>query len=148
MPTADSSTEGPFTAARRAVVDVGHLVRFRTSTSRRRVAALAVLTFLALTAAVAVVPAYVEGAGESGRALDVLVVLPTALTAFVLLAIVSASSSGGGREMLARDAAHIHPVSPTTDHLGALLLAPLNIAWMLQAWLLLGMTSYGVGSDT
>ncbi|MCW2812607.1 MAG: hypothetical protein JWN84_62, partial [Nocardioides sp.] len=42
----------------------------------------------------------------------------------------------------------IHPVSPTTDHLGALLLAPLNIAWMLQAWLLLGMTSYGVGSDT
>ena len=33
----------------------------------------------------------------------------------------------------------------TTDHLGALLLAPLNIAWMMQAWMLLGMTSYALG---
>ena len=38
----------------------------------------------------------------------------------------------------------IHPVSPTTDHLGALLLAPLNIAWLLQAWILMGITAYGV----
>ena len=38
----------------------------------------------------------------------------------------------------------VYPVSPTTDHLGALLLAPLNIAWLLQAWLLLGATAYGV----
>ncbi len=38
----------------------------------------------------------------------------------------------------------IYPVSPTTDHLGALLLAPLNIAWLLQAWILMGITAYGV----
>ena len=37
-----------------------------------------------------------------------------------------------------RDQAVAFPVSPTTDHLGALLLAPLNIAWIMQAWLLLG----------
>ena len=36
-------------------------------------------------------------------------------------------ASGGGRELLARDPASIHPISPTTDHLGALVLAPLNI---------------------
>ena len=44
-------------------------------------------------------------------------------------------ASGGGRELLAREHGVAYPVSPTTDHLGALLLAPLNIAWLLQAWL-------------
>jgi hypothetical protein len=45
---------------------------------------------------------------------------------------------------LSREHAVVYPVSPTTDHLGALLLSPLNIAWLLQAWMLLGATSYGV----
>ena len=57
-------------------------------------------------------------------------------------------ASGGGRELLARDPAQIHPVSPTTDHLGALLLAPLNIAWLLQAWMLLGVTAYALGTGS
>src|SRR5262249_49707219 len=60
------------------------------------------------------------------------------------LAIAGAVASGGGRELLSREHAVVYPVSPTTDHLGALLLAPLNIAWLLQAWMLLGATSYGV----
>ena len=62
----------------------------------------------------------------------------------MFLAIASAVASGGGRELLHREHAVIYPVSPTTDHLGALLLAPLNIAWLLQAWILLGVTAYGV----
>jgi len=64
----------------------------------------------------------------------------------VLIAVVSAVASGGGRELLARDPAAVHPISPTTDHLGALVLAPLNIAWLLQAWTLLGAASYGAGA--
>ena len=44
-----------------------------------------------------------------------------------------------------RDQAVAFPVSPTTDHLGALLLAPLNIAWLAQAWTLLGVTAYALG---
>ena len=52
-----------------------------------------------------------------------------------------------GDELLARDPASIHPISPTTDHLGALVLAPLNIAWLLQAWTLLGAASYGGGRE-
>ncbi len=67
------------------------------------------------------------------------------MAAFLLLAVISAVASGGGRELLARDPAQIHPISPTSDHLGALLLAPLNIAWLLQAWTLLGATAYGLG---
>ena len=40
-----------------------------------------------------------------------------------------------------------YPISPTTDHLGALLLAPLNIAWLIQAWVLLGSMAYAFGPD-
>ncbi len=155
MPTAVSSTDprsGVLVTgvrnAHRAVVDVGHLLRFRAATVRHPwLAVLGGVGFLALTAAIAVVPAHVADAGGDGRALDVLIVLPTALAGFLLLAVVSAAASGGGRELLARDAASIHPLSATTDHLGSLLLVPLNIAWLLQVWMLLGATAYAVGPD-
>ncbi|WP_435746221.1 hypothetical protein [Nocardioides sp. SYSU DS0663] len=141
MPTVASWTD-----TRRAVADVGHLVRFRAATVRRRgSSAWFVVGFLVLTTATAVVPAYTPGAGGGGRAFDLLLLLPTALAGFLGLAVVSAVASGGGRELLPRDPAAVLPVSPTTDHLGALLLAPLNIAWLLQAWILLGTTAYALG---
>lgn len=141
MPTAASWTD-----TTRALADVGHLVRFRAATVRRRGAAAWVTTaFVGLTAAAAVVPAYAPGAGGPGRAFELLLLLPTALAGFLGLAVVSAVASGGGRELLDRDPAGVLPVSPTTDHLGALLLAPLNIAWLLQGWTLLGTTAYALG---
>ncbi len=155
MPTAVSSTErtrprsvGRLAAGRRAVADVRPLLAFRVARMRRRTGMLWVLVgALTVTTAAAVVPACVPGAGEGdGRAFDLLVLLPTALAGFLALAVVSSVASGGGRELIARDPAAVHPISPTTDHLGALLLAPLNIAWILQAWALLGMTAYAVGS--
>ena len=149
MPTAASSTEpGRLADAVRAVGDVRHLVRFRVASLRhRRAVGGASVALLTLTAAAAVAPVWLPGAGadNSDRAFDVLLLLPTALAGFLALAIVSATASGGGRELLARDPAAVLPVSPTTDHLGALLLAPLNIAWLLQAWMLLGSTAYAVG---
>ena len=148
MPTAASWTSRSLNPSVRAVVDVGHLMRFRAGTVRhRRRLLLAVAAFTVVTAAVAVVPAYTEGAGGGGRALDVLVLMPTALAGFTALSVMSAVASGGGRELIAHEQAWAYPISPTTDHLGALLLAPLNIAWLLQAWTLLGTTSYGVGPD-
>lgn len=141
MPTAASWTE-----VRRATRDVGHLIAFRSRSVRRpRAFALTAAVFVGLTAAAATVPAFVEGAGSySGYSLDALTVLPSAMAGFLVLAIASAVASGGGRELLNREHGVVYPVSPTTDHLGALLLAPLNIAWLLQAWLLLAATSYGV----
>jgi hypothetical protein len=95
----------------------------------------------------AVIPATVSGAGSNdGFALDAVLLLPSAMAGSVILAIASAIASGGGRELLSREHAVVYPVSPTTDHLGALLLSPLNIAWLLQSWLLLGITAYGVES--
>ena len=140
MPTAASWTD--------PVADVGHLLRFRAGTVRRRTAlGWALVGMVATTAAVAVVPAYVPGAGDSGRALDVAILLPAGFAGFLALAVISAVVSGGGRELLPRDQGAPYPISPTTDHLGALLLAPLNIAWLLQAWTLLASTAYGLGSE-
>lgn len=149
MPTARSWNDlcGPLLEARRCVADVGTLVRFRAAHVRRpRTFRIGLVLFALTSLAVATVPALAPGAGADARATEVLVVLPTALAALVLIAVVSAVASGGGRELLARDPAAIHPISPTTDHLGALVLAPLNVAWLLQAWGLLGAAAYGAGT--
>jgi hypothetical protein len=98
-----------------------------------------------LTAAAAIVPAFVQGARDSDQAFQVLLVIPTAMAAFLFLTIVSGIASGGGRELISRDQAVAYPVSPATDHLGALIMAPLNIAWLLQAWALLGASAYSLG---
>lgn len=148
MPTAASSTE-PASRLREqwwAVQDVGHLVRLRTTTARRRRTVIALVVFVVLTVASATVPAYLPDAGGSGHAFDLLLLMPTAFAGFLLLALASAVASGGGRELVSREQLVAYPVSPTTDHLGALLLAPLNIAWLLQCWLLLGTSAYAVGS--
>jgi len=154
VPTVASSTDpltrrAPLGATRRAVADVGHLVRFRAAAVRRRSALRwGAGVLLLFTAAAATVPAYVPGAGTSDRAFDVLLLLPTALAAFLAVGVISAAASGGGRELLDRDASAIFPISPTTDHLGALLLAPLNISWLLQTWVLLGSTAYALGNES
>ena len=153
MPTALSSTDAPTedvgAAGRevrwlRPVRDVGHLLRFRSAAVRRRAATWWVSgALLSLTVAVALVPAFVPS--EGFRRLDMASLLPTAMAGLLLIAVVSAIASGGGRELISREQGVAYPVSPATDHLGALVLAPLNIAWLIQAWVLLGATAYAVG---
>ena len=156
MPTGLSSTSAPTSqayaspglvpAARRAVADVGHLLRFRTATVRRRRALPTAFAIMGgITLAVCTLPALFPGAHEDGRARDVLLLMPTMFAAFFVLTVVSGVSSGGGRELLSRDQGVTFPVSPTTDHLGALLLAPLNVAWLLQSWAILGSAAYALG---
>jgi hypothetical protein len=147
-PRTSSTSPGTFAAAKRSVADVAHLVRFRTAAVRRKSALRWALAIMGgLTVAACTVPMALPGAHEAGRARDVLLLLPTAFVGFLLLTIVSAVASGGGRELLSREQGVAFPVSPTTDHLGALLLAPLNIAWLLQAWVLLGTAAYALSAD-
>jgi hypothetical protein len=157
VPTALSSTDstdaatsyvrpGRVAAARRAVEDVAILFRFRKQAVRRRhLARVLALVFTVITLAVAVVPAFVPGAGGANRAFDIFLLMPTAMAGILVLAMSSAIASGGGRELIAGEEASPYPISPTTDHLGALLLAPLNIAWMIQAWILLGSMAFSFG---
>ena len=144
----DPRTETPsrWRALRRAVTDVGPLLRFRTAglRGRSRTAVLAGFGFILLvTLLVAWLPGYLPE-GDQRRS-DVLLLLPTGYIGVMVIAVVAAAASGGGRELLPREQAVAFPVSPATDHLGALLMAPLNIAWLLQAWTLLGATAYVVG---
>ena len=144
MPTAPSSTS----AFWRPVADTRALLQFRLGTVRRpRVLRAALLLMVLATVAAAIVPAFVPKAGVSDQALQVAVVIPTAMAAFLFLAVVSGIASGGGRELISRDQAVAYPVSAATDHLGALIMAPLNIAWLLQAWALLGATAFAFGPD-
>ncbi|MEP6814146.1 MAG: hypothetical protein ABI873_01205 [Marmoricola sp.] len=133
---------------RRPFSDLAALLRFRAAgldgrgRRRMRVAGAAVLL---LTVAAAVVPAYSPGSVDGPQIGKLVAVLPSIYAGFLILAVISAAASGGGRELVPRDQAVAWPVSPTTDHLGALLLAPLNIAWLVQGWTLLGLTSYVAG---
>lgn len=147
MPTARFSTEARalLRDQRWAVADVVHLMRFRAGTVRRRRLVVAAGILLGLTVLTVWIAATARGAGDSEQARNMLVLLPTGFAGFQLLQLVGGIASGGGRELAPRDQLVAYPVSPTTDHLGALLLAPLNISWMIQAWLLLGAASYGVG---
>ncbi|QNN54351.1 hypothetical protein [Nocardioides mesophilus] len=129
-----------------AIADVGALLRFRSNGVRgrsRTAVMLALVLILTVTVLVSWLPGYLPDG--DGRHQDVLLLLPTGYIGLLVISIVSAAASGGGRELLPREQAVAYPVSPTTDHLGALLMAPLNIAWLLQAWTLLGATSYVVG---
>ena len=128
-----------------AAADLGHLLRFRSQTVRRpRVAALALTVVLAVTLVLAVAPAWTTGI-PADRLRQVEDLLPAALAGFLLLGIGSSMGGGGGRELLPREQAAIHPIGPVTEHLGALVLAPLNLAWLLQAWALLATSALVVG---
>ena len=63
--------------------------------------------------------------------------LPVGFLAFVVTTATAVLFGGGGREALPAEQVVAYPVGPTTDHLAGLVLAPLNLAWLLQAWTLL-----------
>lgn len=132
----------------RDLADLRTLTSFRLGMVRGRsrgVLAVAAGVVLLLTAGSAVLPAFATGAA-SGTARETWTpVLAWGLAAFLLMAAGGSIGTGGGRELLSREQGVAFPVSPATDHFGALVMAPLNIAWLLQLWLLLGLTAYVAG---
>lgn len=152
MSTARSSAEPPgigqvLSEGLRSAADVRALFGFRLAGLRgrsRRAAPIALAVMCLVTLAVAVVPAFLPDQAFSRS--DASLLLPSAFLSALVISVVSAATSGGGRELLPREQAVAFPVSATTDHLGALLMAPLNIAWLLQCWVVLGATSYAVGA--
>lgn len=151
MPTARSWTDAPpsrYADLTDGAADVWALLAFRSAglsaESGRRLRIGGGLV-LALTLLAVVVPAYLRAPLDARHADDLLVLLPTLYLGFGVLAALAAIGSGGGREVVPREQLVAYPLSPVAEHLGALLLAPLNISWLLQAWTLLGMTSYVFG---
>lgn len=134
---------------REAFTDAGHLMAFRWRTVRRRGAVLVgLLVVLALTWVFATAPAGFRNLRNADFA-DLFDQLTQALSgnlgiglaAFVVLGIASSMGGGGGRELLSRSEGAIHPIGPVTEHIAALVLSPLNLAWMVQAWGLLAASA-------
>ncbi|WP_374456887.1 hypothetical protein [Nocardioides sp.] len=130
-----------------AARDTGQLVRFRARTVRRPAAAVTgAVVVLLLTLGFAVTPAFLDLESVRSETVQKAVTalqanLGATFVGFLLLSVSSAMSSGGGRELLSRSEAAIHPISPVTEHLGALLLAPVNLAWLVQMWGLLAVSA-------
>ncbi|MBC7679331.1 MAG: hypothetical protein H7233_10120 [Pseudorhodobacter sp.] len=67
---------------------------------------------------------------------------PEAFLGFGVLAVVAPLTTGGGNELFPPDQLVAHPVTPRTQFAGGLLLAPVNLVWVLQIFALVGETAF------
>ncbi len=67
---------------------------------------------------------------------------PTAFLGFGVLAVVAPLTAGGGNEIFPPDQLVAYPVRPSTQFLGGLILAPVNLVWVLQLVVLAAETAY------
>lgn len=73
---------------------------------------------------------------------DVLLVTPSLLLAFLVLSVTAPLAAGGGAELFPAEQLAAFPVRSRTIYAGSLLLAPLNLAWLLQVLLALALVTY------
>ena len=86
-------------------------------------------------------------AARTGQRVDAAVlgaavqVAPAAYLGFGLLAVLSPLAAGGGRELVPADQLVAFPVRPTAQFAGGLVLAPLDLVWIVQLVGLAALTS-------
>lgn len=73
---------------------------------------------------------------------QVLIATPTVLLAFFVLSVTAPLAAGGGVELFPSEQLVSFPIRPRTIYAGSLLLAPLNLAWLLQVLLALALVTY------
>ncbi len=69
-------------------------------------------------------------------------VAPSAFLGFGFLALVAPLTAGGGNEVVPPDQLVAYPVRPATQFIGGLVLAPLNLVWVVQLLSLAAITAY------
>lgn len=131
MPTGTCSPER--TEPPSSVAALGLLLRLRWRTvrpaARRLTAALLTVLVLGVGLLAWLAHGLVDGAGGLTRA-QVDPALPATLAAFLVTTSLAAVATGGGREALPADQVVALPVGSRTDHLAALVLAPVTVAWV------------------
>jgi hypothetical protein len=75
---------------------------------------------------------------------NVVILLPAMWLGYAVTTTIAAATAGG-RALLPQDQRAAFPLSPAADHLGTLLLAPLNVAWIIQSAGLLLAGSWAAG---
>jgi hypothetical protein len=127
-----------------AITQVSALVRMRAGAlrgparSRARIGLLLLPALLVLAAGLGTV------LPENGE-INARLLLPTAWLGFTLTAVLAAGTSGS-RTLLPRAQTVMFPLTAAAEHLGALLLAPLNVAWLTQTLALLTLATWGFGT--
>ena len=102
--------------------------------------------------AVALLPLLAVGAVIAGQLaprdfqFNFALLAPTVFASFFALAVISPASSAGGTELFPSDQLVAYPIRARTVFASTVLLAPANLAWMINLLLLLGVTSYVSGS--
>ncbi len=121
---------------------LGALFTLRWQMLRGRRVRLAVPTVVAVVLALLVLAA--TSAGRlTGPALATAVELaPQAFLGFGVLALVAPLTAGGGNEVVPPDQLVAYPVRPSTQFVGGLLLAPVNLVWAVQLTVLVAETGY------
>jgi hypothetical protein len=82
------------------------------------------------------------------RRFDLSLLLPSAYLGFLVVAVLAAVFAGGGNELFPPDQLVAYPITARTTYLGTLLLAPVNVAWVLQLIGLVALTSLSAPSAT
>lgn len=119
------------------------MVRMRAAALRGPARTRALLGLL-LIPALAVVAGLAGGLLPAAGRDDARLLMPTAWLGFAVTAAVAAGTSGS-RTLLTRAQSVVFPVTAAAEHLGALLLAPLNVAWLTQTLALLALATWGFG---
>ncbi|MDQ6896680.1 MAG: hypothetical protein M3171_08775 [Actinomycetota bacterium] len=136
MPTGRSSAEPGALPGPVRSLGLVLLLRLGSLGARARVAlAVGLSVMVALTALAVALPPGLRFEPELVEAMRRY--LPAGFLAFFVTSATAVLFAGGGREALPADQAVAYPIGPSTDHLAALIMAPLNLAWLLQTWTLL-----------
>ena len=77
--------------------------------------------------------------------LSLAVATPTFYVGFIVLAILAPLVSGGGYELYPPDQLVAYPIRPATAYRGTLVLAPVNLAWLINVIALFVVTGFATG---
>jgi hypothetical protein len=106
---------------------------------RARRGLMALLGLLALMLVEAAVAGQQLPPGK--RLFDLLLLAPTLFLVFFALTVVAPLIAGGGNELFPDGQLIAYPIEPRTTFAGSVILAPLNLAWLLQVIVLTGTTA-------
>lgn len=118
-------------------------LRWRMVRSRRtRIAMVAVVA-----GALGVMACGVTGALllPKGTTFNAALLTPTAFLVFAALSVGAPLAAGGGYDLFPAEQLVAYPIRPATSYAVTVLLAPLNVAWIVQVSGLLSLTAYVVG---
>ncbi len=129
-------------AMRPALVQLPALLALRWQMVRSTGGRLALLACLPLLAWLVQLVVTSSSALDGPQLATAVELAPSVFLGFGVLAVVAPLTTGGGNEVVPPDQLAAFPVRPGTQFLGGLVLAPLNLVWVLQLLGLAALTGY------